>query len=193
MRPTLGEIKDHLEIFDEVEDSKLKALRLSALDVVERDLQIIIHSRQIRQFQDSFAAGIDELKTPLTTIDAIEYRDVNDAWQTMPAADYVIKGGIFEKYGSISGGTDYYFYPEIELEYNAYWPDHSLKKNSVRVTYTAGFAQEEIPEGIIRGILITIATLYENRESLAPVQMHEIPAYEMACGHYRKLRRVSYE
>ena len=180
-------IREQLEILDNFEDLKLKRLRDDAIDLVEHAINRVIVKRQIRQYQDSFAYGITNLRTPLITIDSIEYLDRNDILTTVPSNDYVIKGNVFDKYGSINDGTDYYFYPEIELETGAAWPnDVSEKKNSVIVTYTSGFEQNELPDGLSRAILIAIATLYENRESLAPVQLYNVPAFDMAVAPYRK-------
>ena len=55
-------------------------------------------------------------------------------------------------------------------------PPPRATKDAVRVDFTCGYgAASDVPEPIKRAVLLLVGTLYANRESVAPVAMHEIP------------------
>ena len=183
-------VRDHLAILDGFEDYQLKLLRDQACDLVELDIGRVIQKRELRKKLNGFPVVFDDLRTPLIAVNEIIYINSSNASQIVDPALYAVTGEVFDKYGAHRGGTDYYFYPEVRLHPGNCWPDDvSTNLGSVEIRYTAGFEPHELPDGLMRGILIAMATLHENRESLSPVQMYSVPAYEFAVAPYRKLRR----
>jgi hypothetical protein len=183
----VSKIRDHLEIPDDLDDLKLEEIRDDAIGIIESDCGSIIQQRNFKQYFDGFSCPLDIRNTPITALTAIEYRDTNDVWQTVPVSTYVVSGEAFYEAGSENNGNDYFLYPEIRLQTNESWPsDISDKKDSVRITYAAGFIQKELPRSARRAIYLVCGELFENRERVGPLQLHEMPAYQMAIAPIKK-------
>ena len=75
---------------------------------------------------------------------------------------------------------------------NQVWPDVMVDRaDAVQIDFVCGYgaAASNVPAGIRQAMLIMLAHYFENRQAVAPVQMHELP---LACEHllwpYRDLR-----
>lgn len=183
----VSRIRDTLEIPDDLDDKKLEEMRDDAIRMIETDCGSIIQQRNFKQLFDNFYCPLEIRNTPISSLTAIEYRDANDQWQTVPTSVYLVSGEIFYEAGAENNGTDYLMYPEIRLQTYQSWPtDISNKKDSVRITYPAGFAQKDLPKAARRAIYLVCGELYENRERVGPIQLHEMPAYQMAIAPIKK-------
>jgi uncharacterized phiE125 gp8 family phage protein len=99
---------------------------------------------------------------PLASVEAVQYVDGDGAWQTVDAADYLLRTA--ETPG------------EVVPAYGTSWPSARSTKDAVRIDFTCGYgAAEDVPQGIKRAVLLIVGSLYANRESVAPVTMSEIP------------------
>lgn len=183
---SLKKIREHVDVLDTYDDHQLRRLLDAAINSVEAESNMIIKQRQI-VFQCDYMPEIcDELRSPTKAVDSITYIDENNATQTVPATDYVLRGDRVQWFGTT--GT-YFLYPEIELESGACWPSTTDKKNAFTVTYTAGFDVGDLPPGLENAIMMAIATLFENRETLGPVQLYKNPAFMMSIAPFRVVGR----
>ena len=99
---------------------------------------------------------------PLASVEAVQYVDSKGAWQTVDAADYVVRTA--ETPG------------EIVPAYGTSWPSPRSTNDAVRIDFTCGYgAAADVPQGIKRAVLLIVGSLYANRETIAPVTMSEIP------------------
>ena len=69
------------------------------------------------------------------------------------------------------------------------WPATSAYKlNAVTVNFTAGFGtslSEDKYGDIKNAVLLDIGTLYEQRQSSSPVNVYDLPAYQLLLSSYR--------
>lgn len=73
--------------------------------------------------------------------------------------------------------------------YNASWPSVRLN-TGVRVTYTAGYAEGEVPDALVQAMLLLIGFWFANREAVNVGNItSELPfAVEALAGQYRDAR-----
>ena len=101
---------------------------------------------------------------PLQTIVSIKYDDANGAEQTVSSANYIV---------------DTSSEPARVVPVSTFfWPPTKDKINAVRVRFTAGYGDDgaDVPMPIRAAMLIMIANLYENRQSVGiAASVNEIP------------------
>lgn len=169
---TLTEAKLQARVIDNSEDALLTLMIGSARRYAEAYCGRSFITQQWRLTLDSFpgpwtfgvrygktfslpAHAIQVERSPVQSVQAITYRDMQGVWQTMPPTDYVVDiaspvGRIVPVFGVI-------------------WPITQPQIASVRVDFTAGYGSlvSDVPEGIRQWLLIRVAGLYENREEVA--------------------------
>lgn len=92
---------------------------------------------------------------PVIDVASIKYLDTAGAEQTLAPEFYELRGD------------------QIVRAYGKSWPACRRDDESVRVTYTAGYA--ELPMPIRAAILLMVGDLYRFRDTAAMVQMSEVP------------------
>lgn len=100
---------------------------------------------------------------PLISITSIKYMDYLNAENTWAASNYIVDTD------SEPG--------RIALAYNISLPTTILRPiNAVKIRYVAGYANAAaVPLRIKQAILLLIGHMYENRETVSPVELKEIP------------------
>lgn len=98
---------------------------------------------------------------PLISVTGIFYKDSSGADQTLNLSNYVVDTA------SEPG--------RIYLVNGAVWPSVMTGGNAVRIRFVAGYPDDVIPFSIKAAILIKIADLYENRESMVDGSYTELP------------------
>lgn len=139
---TLSEAKLYLRVDSSTEDALITSLIVTARIVAEQYLQRSLIS-QVRKitFNDYSFAVISLPFGPVQSVDSIKLI-ARDGTET----------SINSAYYTLTAGNE-----KVVL-------DSGLLGNKVEVTYTAGYGEEgEVPENIRQGMLIHIATLFENR------------------------------
>jgi uncharacterized phiE125 gp8 family phage protein len=113
---------------------------------------------------------------PLISVESVKYLDAAGVLQTLvPNVDYLVRAA--ETPG------------EIVPAYGKCWPSTRCIEDAVRVEFTCGYgAAADVPELLKSGILLLVGTLYANRETVAPVEMREIP--QSAAWIFEKFRVV---
>lgn len=166
---TLTEAKAHLRVDFADDDTLISTL----IDVVTQrfDGPTGILARALMpqtwdMFFDTFPSG-GVLKLPfppLTSITGVYYTDPST--------------GLEATYASSNYETDIYSKPgRVTLAYGSSWPITKDKTNSIRVRFVAGYANAAaVPAPIKAAMLLTLADLYENRETVAVgSQVNAIP------------------
>jgi uncharacterized phiE125 gp8 family phage protein len=113
---------------------------------------------------------------PLLSVENVTYVDGAGAVQTLDPAAYLVRAA--ETPG------------EIALAYGTNWPATRASYDAVAVEFTCGFGDAAaVPAPIKSAVLMIVATLYDQRGNVAPVQMHEVPqAAQWLLGPYRVTR-----
>ena len=110
----------------------------------------------------SVGSGLITTARPLISVASVTYVDTASATITLSAStDYIVKS-----YNGMG---------RIILRDTAEWPSdlHSGGEGVITVVYTAGYGASAavIPEALKHAILLQIASLYEFRASMSPVQI----------------------
>jgi len=160
---SLAELRAHLRIEHNDEDSYLSMLIGAARATAETVIDGIIADRQFSMVIDDFESVIELPLRPVdTSTIAISYLDTEGAGQTFTDFDYT---------------TDL-FKTKIYPAYNASWPEVEQGRDKVTVTFTAGLAGVEgsMPLDVKHAILMIASTLYDQREDhTAQVKLNTVP------------------
>lgn len=173
---SLSELRKHLRIEHNEEDSYLTLLIGAARALAENVIDGIIADRDYQITLDSFPASIT---LPLRPVDpdsvSISYIDVNGASQTIT---------------SFNSESDL-FKTKIFPSYGEYWPATEPGNDKVTVSFTAGLAGFEgsMPSDVKHAIFMIAGSLYDQREDhSAQIKLHEVPtSSQMLLDGYKKV------
>lgn len=108
-------------------------------------------------------------KSPLQTVQSIQYLDMGSTLQTMPATDYTVDAACEPA--------------RITPVFGKIWPVSLPQIGAVTVTFDAGFgAATSVPEGIKSWIKMRVGSLYANREEVALMSRGKIEALPFVDG-----------
>jgi len=158
---TLAEAKAHLKVTYTNEDSLITAMIQAAREEAENYTQLAFVEQTIEESFDRFPSACPNnffsslwlSRSPLydTASLVIKYQDTDNAEQTLATSKYDIDDKV--KPGCITPA------------YNESWPSTANVKNSVTVTYKAGFGTTaaDVPQTIKQAMLLMIGNWYEKR------------------------------
>lgn len=158
---TLDEAKAHCRVTFADDDDLITALIKAATHELETRTQRTFCETTYIEILDSFpSAGIRLSLPPLLSVQSIVYFSTTGAQLTLSANDYLVD----------THNEPGWIYPSVDKA----WPETQDRINAVSITYKAGYllggtAQEQrtaVPADIRAYLLIRVATLYENRESV---------------------------
>jgi uncharacterized phiE125 gp8 family phage protein len=110
---------------------------------------------------------------PLVSVESVKYVDQVGVLQTLAADQYVIDAATY--------------LGQLRPAYNVVWPVTRHESFAVRIAFTAGFGDAAtVPQPIKSAMLMITGHLYENRETVADVNLTETPiAARYLLGPYR--------
>jgi uncharacterized phiE125 gp8 family phage protein len=171
---TVAQAKEHLRITHSDDDTYIEAITLAASEWCEEFQRRVYVEREIVDYLDGFPQIIRPRKSPLVSVTTLKYYDADDNLQTLAAADYEVD--IITEPGRIT---------EV---YNTSWPATRDKVNAVILTYQAGYAaRADIPEEIKHAVKLMVGHLYENRESVTPLNMNYLPLGTQALLYMKRI------
>jgi len=150
---SLAEIKDHMRVTTTLDDDLIGILLSTATESVERVLNRSLLTQTRELYFDKFPREIVLFAPPVQLVTHIKYYDRDNILQTIPL-DTCDVDLISRK-------------PRIKPLPNYFWPTTKERYNAVVVRYVAGWATAgEVRQEIRQAIRLTVATWYENRESM---------------------------
>jgi len=179
---TRAQAKFHLHIndTDTDHDTYIDALITAVREKTEAYLgRALVRQTQILTL-DCFPCGdgiIHVPNPPLAAVSAVQYVDANGATQTVSSANYTVDAS------SAPG--------RIEPAYGFAWPVTRNQIAAVSVTYTCGYTPSNdsptdyavnVPKSIRQAMLLSIGTLFENRESVLIGNMQAIQIPDSAAA-----------
>lgn len=177
---SVDELRVHARTENANEDDLLETLIDAATEQAEAFCRRRFVTQTWRATFDGFPAGAILLpRPPLVSVDHVKYLDTAGVEQTLSSALYSVKTG------AAPG--------RVVHAYGTCWPIARNEEDSVRVQYVCGYgAAADVPAGIRQAVLLIAATLYTNRETVAPVAMQPIPhSAEWLLGRYRVVRQAA--
>lgn len=180
----LEEVKEHLNVTSDDDDTKIDNLITAARLYMEETLGITFMEQEFRLIYDH-----DELNTirhrywaplpgsaihlprpPLVSIDEVSYVDPDGASQTWDDALYVADVNAFP--GRL--------YPA----YNECWPDMRCQQQALTIDFTAGHADpESIPRTWKQALLLLITHWYENPSMTTEADLKSTPMAFQSLAH----------
>lgn len=159
---TLAEAKANLRVVFDDEDAQISAMITAARQMLEGRINRVLMPQTI----EVAAASFDELSLPMLpvrSIDSLSYLDSSGMEQVVGLTAYFF--------------DDYLEPPKITPIPGTTWPAVYGQGSAVRLRYEAGYADAaSVPSPLKQWILLTVASLYENRQSLtAGVQTYALP------------------
>lgn len=151
---TLSELKEHLKVDVDVDDTFIKNLGRAATSSCEEYTNRFFLKTKIEQYSDSWSGVSELLKSPVQTDSfSIRYYDKNDTVQTLATTEYFLD--------NISMPARVCPAP------NKSFPTLSSRINAVGVTYFVGVdTAAEVDMAIKQAVLLTVGHWYANRETV---------------------------
>jgi uncharacterized phiE125 gp8 family phage protein len=178
---TLAEVKQQCRVDTSDDDAFLQRAIKSAREVIEgpHGAGIVMIASQWQMRLDGLMPEIWIPTGPIISIDALAYIDEAGALQTLAAERYQWRKGAFEA--------------RIRPAYGLSWPTVRRVFDSIRVTFTAGYAGTDddppsldlVPSPLKTAMLMLIGHWYENRET---VVIGQVPV-EIQLGFHALVNR----
>lgn len=143
------------------DDTLVEALISAAREDAENYTGLLFTEHTVTAALDNFpnTQALDLTVWPVTAITSVEYEDTSDTTVTIPVEDVAV---------------DNFSRPASLLYKESFWPRSNGKRNSVRITFTAGYEPQGtspapdivLPVVATRAMLLLLGHLYRNRESV---------------------------
>jgi len=167
---TLGEVKAHLRVTNDLEDDLLTNLIVTARQKLDGPRGLLGRSLITQTWKatlDGFPRLIELPLAPLSSVDAITYLNSVGVETAIPSEHYTVSGLSDSDLATIQPAR------------GRSWPFIANSPGSVSITFTAGYGNSPlfVPEPIRTAIKMLVGHLYENREAvtIASGSMHETP------------------
>jgi len=153
---SLKDVKDYLRVEHDDEDNQITTMMYAATALIEKYLNrgLITQTWQIVVSRYPLCNNIKLLYGPIQSITSVTSNLSDGTQSIMPNTDYILTG----KDQS----------PRVTLGYSKVWPTATLQpRDGVVIEYITGFGDvaDDVPVNIRQGLLATIASMYEDRET----------------------------
>jgi len=154
---TLQEMKNHLRVNDDAEDTLISAFIVVARQFFESYTGRAVHQQTFRQHVPYLNCPIYFMRAKLISVEGFFYYNSANTLTEITSynSDLV----------SIPGGIWLDSYPITS----------STKNPKAYVDYKAGWANNEVPEMVKLGIKLVASHYYENRNSHTEVELKQLP------------------
>lgn len=156
---TQSDVEGQTRILDLSEETATVGMFISAIrQRAESETRRALNTQEWWLILDSFPSGRDKLEIPLPplqSVDSIVYFDTNNVAQILNPNLYRV----------VAEAEPAYVVPVI----NQNWPETINDLGVVTVKFTCGYGDnsDDVPASIRQWMLLNIANLYENRETIA--------------------------
>lgn len=184
---TLEELKTHLRIDHDTDDTELSQFIIAATDHTEKVIGRCLVAKTIDCYMDAFPSGFRPIIlpwAPLVSVTSIKYYDNDDTLQTWSDTEYTVDSN--QEYNGL-------VYPGSDYDY----PSPRVYPKSVIIEYIAGYADtggndsaDRIPQSLKIAVMMLAGHLYENREATAVIPggalVAELPmAYQALTANFK--------
>jgi uncharacterized phiE125 gp8 family phage protein len=172
---SLAECKAQCRVDGADEDNQISLYLLSAIAHAEHVCNVAFMPQTWALGTEGFPVGKSVVldKAPLIAVQSVKYDDAQGVEQLLAVSAYVVDS--YAPLGSIAPAPD------------TSWPATRTGKNSVRVTYTCGFAgQAGLPQldALRAWLVLRVGTMYQHRESLVDGRLIAMPFVDHLLDPY---------
>lgn len=164
--------KDHLRYEDDEEDSLVNSLIAAATDYAEsftrrrfitQTWKLLLDDFPRCQQDYAFPGEILLPYPPLQSVTHVKHYNGDGTLVTISSADYLVLANDLPGRVTPTTGNS--------------WPyDVQYRPDAVEVQYVCGYGlQAAVPAAVKHAILLILGHLFENRQTVSPNQLHEIP------------------
>jgi uncharacterized phiE125 gp8 family phage protein len=156
---TLAEMKSHLRLEHDADDSLVGAIISSAREWCEEYCERTFTHAQWQMGLDGFPAAISLPRPPMAT--AAGFTAVTVSYETDAGVLVNIPSADFRVFRDETPGV-------LRPIYNGTWPSHRLDYGSVTVTWWAGYGASgsDVPQRVRSAIMLLGTHLYEQRSAV---------------------------
>lgn len=151
---SVDEVKAHMRIDFDDEDSDIEAKVKAAQERLERHMSRLLSPRELEMTFDAFPCRTSPICIPregITAIGSVKYTDTTGVEQTVDPSGY----------RWTDSNPD-----EVLPAFGAEWPSAlARERGAVRIRFNAGYAAGEVPPALVEAVKRFTAFLYENRET----------------------------
>lgn len=160
---TLQECKDNMRVDTDDEDALIESLISAAIEQVETITRRSLVNRTYDVRFDGLRHKMELPRPPLASVTGVYYLDDDEAEQTVAATVYDV--------------DTYNLFGAVCLADGQSWPVVGNYPSPVRIRYVAGYGDnpQDVPDTARHAIMLLVATWFENREALSPVQLRPVP------------------
>lgn len=150
---TTAEAKTHMNVTTSADDTYIATLIVAAREYVQNRIRRSLITQTITATFDKFTECIELERGPVQSVTSVSYVDAAGDTQLLATSYYQ---------------TDLVTVPPRIVEaYSKTWPLTRDQLNAVTIVFVAGYgAAAAVPQPIKHAMLLYIAHLYENRESV---------------------------
>jgi uncharacterized phiE125 gp8 family phage protein len=146
---SVADLKTFCRVDGSSEDTLISSMRDAAIEYVESACNVRIGDVTAEGYLDKFEPA--RFPTgPVVSISSVEYLNQSNVLTTLPTNQYY-----YEIDGS-GGRINWYNYPSL----------YSYALNRVKINFTVGYTEADVPEAILHAIRIFVAHMYENRQAV---------------------------
>lgn len=151
---SIQEAKTHLRVSSNSDDNYISTLIKAARIYAEKYTNRTLITQTWDWYLDYFCSDLLILpKSPVQSITSITYSDGNNETQTLSSSLYQLD--IYSREA------------RLVPVYGTVWPSVYSKMNAVKIRMVVGYGDpKDVPDTIKQGILVCIADMYDNRETL---------------------------
>jgi uncharacterized phiE125 gp8 family phage protein len=161
-RDAIGKLD--LKLDGTTEDALLDIWIQAAREKIEErtGLSLITQTRVMKLDHFPRCGYIELLYGPVQSV-VVTYQDENDATQTLASSEYWL-----DTHGICT------------IHVKNYWPSTKDRPAAVTITYVAGYGSTaaSVPAALRSAVLMRLAHMYENRQSVVPGAMDTVPLGE---------------
>ena len=165
---SVAELKDHLHMNHDDEDTQLAQFITSARELFESWTGRAVHPTGFRQHVPYLNSRIYLMRAPVTAITAVKYYDAEDQLQTA------------------SG----YYTDRISTPASVWFQSYPVTSPTITpkafVEFTAGWDEAAVPEGVKLAIKLLAGHYYDHREAFGTDNLTALPmGFRSVCDQYK--------
>jgi hypothetical protein len=166
---TLDELKTFCRIAHTFEDDSIKEFRDTAVELIEKNYLLSIYKKQLTAIYKAPKVLSDNMRVTQYTKDPDEvFSGIDLKYGPIISVDNIQL--IKFNFDTIDNFTDYSFMPECSrIRYNNSCQIHNQDVEYIKVTYTAGFDEADMPAEIKTAIRYIVLNLYEKDDTFNPL------------------------